>query len=285
MALLPVMIFPVAAANATFLLTTRYVAQGTFSQVSIDSPAGQDPFGPLIDSFESAGFEVTHIEAFKANASPLSSGTVRYYWSTSDDSPHYVAVPSYTATSTTNGNQTAIYQPDVSSAFVNNSLFSTSYVWRFSSTEFVITIDVFEVSLSKPVTAIETILGVTFQQDDFYDSYTIDYPIIAPRVISDEQEIAGVLDEIYNGLFGSVDDPELDALESQAEEDKYLTESVTDVLGGYDTEIVLPSLEVVEGNENMASVLAFIFSFPFVLTIFTLAISLWVIKVILYGVG
>ena len=279
------MIFPVSAANATFLLTTRYVAQGTFSQVSIDSPAGQDPFGPLIDSFESAGFEVTHIEAFKANASHFSSGTVKYYWSTSDGSPHYVAVPSYTATSTTYGNQTAIYEPNVSSAFATDSLFSTSYVWRSFSTEYVITIDVFEVSLSKPVTAIETTLGVTFQQDDFYDSYTIDYPIIAPRVISDEQEIAGVLDEIYNGLFGSFDDPELDSLESQAEEDKYLTESVTDVFGSADTEIVLPSVEVVEGNENMASVLSFIFSFPFVLTIFTLAISLWVIKVILYGVG
>ena len=80
----PVMILPLSAANASFLLTTRYVAQGTFSQVSIDSPVGQDPFGPLIDSFESAGFEVTHIEAFKADASPFSTGTVKYYWATSE---------------------------------------------------------------------------------------------------------------------------------------------------------------------------------------------------------
>lgn len=279
------MIFPVAAANATFLLTSRTVQQGSFTKVSVDSPVGHDPFGPVIDSFESAGFEVTHIEAFKANAVPLSSGTVKYVWSTSDDSPHYVAVPSYTATSTSNGNQTAIYQPSASSAFVNDSLFTTSYVWRSLSTEFVITIDVFEVSFSKPVTSIETTLGVTFQQDDFHDNYIIDYPVVAPRVISDSEEIAGVLDDIYNGLFGSVDDPELDSMQSQAEEDKYLTESVTEVFGSADTEIALPSVEVVEGNENMASVLDFIFSFPFVLTIFTLAISLWVAKVVLYGVG
>lgn len=279
------MILPVAAANATFLLTSRIVRQGSFTQVSVDSPVGQQPFGPLIDSFESAGFEVTHIEAFKADSAPFTSGSVDYQWSTSDDQVYYVAVPSYTATSTTYGNQTAIYQGNVNASGTSSSLFSQSYVWVSNGTQFDVTIDVFQVSYGERFNSVSTTLGVTFQQDDFYDSYTIDYPVIAPRVISDSEEIAGVLDDIYNGLFGSVDDPELDSMQSQAEEDKYLTESVTDVLGSADTDIVLPSVEVVEGNENMASVLAFVFSFPFVLTIFTLAISLWVVKVILYGVG
>lgn len=279
------MIFPVAAANATFLLTSRIVRQGSFTQVSVDSPVGQQPFGPLIDSFESAGFEVTHIESFKADAASFTSGSVDYQWSTSDDQVYYVAVPSYTATSITYGNQTAIYQGNVNAAGTSSSLFSQSYVWVSYGTQFDVTIDFFQVSYGERFNIVSTTLGVTFQQDDFHDNHIIDYPVIAPRVISDSEEIAGVLDDIYNGLFGSVDDPELDSMQSQAEEDKYLTESVTDVLGSADTEIVLPSVEVVEGNENMASVLDFIFSFPFVLTIFTIAISLWCVKVILYGVG
>lgn len=110
------------------------------------------------------------------------------------------------------------------------------------------------------------------------------FPLVAPRISSSFDESMQIMQDIYNGLFNPVDDPQQGAIagdvsNAQGETDEILNtfSLVPDIQIG---DVSFPS-----GNPGMSSVLSFLISLDFFVPILSFAISLWALKVILYGVG
>lgn len=110
------------------------------------------------------------------------------------------------------------------------------------------------------------------------------FPLVAPRVSSSFDESMQIMQDIYNGLFNPVDDPQQGAIAGDVSSAQGETDEILNTFS------LVPDIEIGDvsfpsGNPGMSSVLSFLISLDFFVPILSFAISLWALKVILYGVG
>lgn len=110
------------------------------------------------------------------------------------------------------------------------------------------------------------------------------FPLVAPRVSSSYDEATNIMNDIYNGLFNPVDDPQQGAIAGEVSSAQGQADEILNAFS------LAPDLNIGEvsfpdGNAGMSSVISFLISLDFFVPILSFAVSLWALKVILYGVG
>ncbi len=114
--------------------------------------------------------------------------------------------------------------------------------------------------------------------------FYFDFPLVAPRVSSSFDESMQIMQDIYNGLFNPVDDPQQGAIAGSVSSAQGQAD---DILNAFSLapDINIGEVSFPEGNAGMSSVISFLISLDFFVPILAFAVSLWALKVILYGVG
>ncbi len=110
------------------------------------------------------------------------------------------------------------------------------------------------------------------------------FPLVAPRVSSSFDESMQIMQDIYNGLFNSVDDPQQDVIAGNVSSAQGQADDIMDAFS-LAPDINIGDVSFPDGNAGMSSVISFLISLDFFIPILSFAVSLWALKVILYGVG
>lgn len=114
--------------------------------------------------------------------------------------------------------------------------------------------------------------------------FFFNFPLVAPRVSSSYDEATNIMNDIYNGLFNPVDDPQQGAIAGNVSSAQGQAD---DILNAFSLapDINIGEVSFPDGNAGMSSVISFLISLDFFVPILSFAVSLWALKVILYGVG
>lgn len=110
------------------------------------------------------------------------------------------------------------------------------------------------------------------------------FPLVAPRVTSSFDESMQIMQDVYNGLFNPVDDPQQGAIAGNVSSAQGQADDIMDAFS-LAPDINIGDVSFPDGNAGMSSVISFLISLDFFVPILSFAMSLWALKVILYGVG
>lgn len=244
-------------------------------------------------SIEMLGFNISHWEGLPGSTSGV-SGRMNYEWQSgvSSGKDTYWVLMSYTVLiSKDNG-------PYQSSVYIRDPEYQMEEVDSFTGTLAlgVATVNatgtVYRVT-NNPVTtggAFASSLQVNYKSGT-YMSDGMQFPIIVPKWYEEQTDAEKTLDDIKqgiedlnNGLFGDYSDSELDGITSAVGGLDDTAESLGGALDVSDFEVVNPDItDGTEGLPALFSIYNVLFENSWLVYIVSLALGMYVLKLILYG--
>lgn len=244
-------------------------------------------------SIEMLGFNISHWEGFIGSTAGV-SGRLNYEWQSgvSDGSDTYWVLMSYTVMISKDSG------PYQSSVYIRDPEYQMEEVDSFTGTLAlgVATVNatgtVYRVT-NNPVTtggAFASYLQVNYQSGT-YMSDGMQFPIIVPQWYEEQTDAEKTLDDIKQGiedlnegLFGDYSDSELDGITSAVGDLDDTAESIGGALDVSDFEVVNPDItDGTEGLPALFSIYNVLFENSWLVYIVSLALGMYVLKLILYG--
>lgn len=244
-------------------------------------------------SIEMLGFNISHWEAFVGSTAGV-SGRLNYEWQSGvpDGSDTYWVLMSYTVLIS---KDSAPYQ---SSVYIRDPEYQMEEVDSFTGTLAlgVATVNatgtVYRVT-NNPVTtgnAFSSYLQVNYQSGSC-QADCMQFPIIVPQWYEEQTDAEKALDDIKQGiedlnegLFGDYSDSELDGITSAVGDLDDTAESIGGALDVSDFEVVNPDItDGTEGLPALFSIYNVLFKNSWLVYIVSLALGMYVLKLILYG--
>lgn len=244
-------------------------------------------------SIEMLGFNISHWEGLPGSTSGV-SGRLNYEWQSgvSSGKDTYWVLMSYTILISKDSG------PYQASVYIRDPDYQLEEVDSFTGTLAlgVATVNatgtVYRVT-NNPVTtagAFVSYLQVNYQSGS-YMSDGMQFPIIVPQWYEEQTDAEQTLDDIKqgiddlnNGLFGDYSDSELDGITSAVGDLDDTAESIGGALDVSDFEVVNP--DIVDGTEGLPvlfSIYNVLFENSWLVYIVSLALGMYVLKLILYG--
>lgn len=244
-------------------------------------------------SIEMLGFNISHWEAFVGSPAGV-SGRLNYEWQSGvpDGSDTYWVLMSYTILISKDSG------PYQSSVYIRDPEYQMEEVDSFTGTLAlgVATVNatgtVYRVT-NNPVTtgnAFSSYLQVNYRSGDVRAN-AMQFPIIVPQWYEEQTDAEEALDDIKqgiddlnNGLFGDYSDSELDGIISAVGGLDDTAESIGGALDVSDFEVVNPDItDGTEGLPALFSIYNVLFQNSWLVYIVSLALGMYVLKLILYG--
>lgn len=300
------LIIVVAAVSATasalqyaWLLDRHVNAISSFAPTvysSLDDAPTTGASVPTMKKFEqiikSSGAEINHWEGTSGSTNGV-NGTVTYGWQSSggDSEDVYWILTTYTITLTKDSGaaQASTYY----TAIVDN-------VTEIDAVTGSFTLGVATMSMSATLyratspyvggNAMSTTLNVNYVSGT-YAGDGMFWPVIKPQYYTNSDQalvalygIQSTLDDIHNGLFGEYSDSEIDGITSAVGDMNDTAESIGAALDVSDFDVVNP--DITDGTEGIPALFGIynvLFKNSWLVYIVSLALGMYVLKLILYG--
>lgn len=244
-------------------------------------------------SIEMLGFNISHWEGLPGSTSGV-SGRMNYEWQSgvSSGKDTYWVLMSYTVMISMNSG------PYQASVYIRDPEYQMEEVDSFTGTLAlgVATVNatgtVYRVT-NNPVTtgnAFSSYLQVNYRSGS-YMSDGMQFPVIVPQWYEEQTDAEKTLDDIKQGiedlnegLFGDYSDSELDGITSAVGDLDDTAESIGGALDVSDFEVVNPDItDGTEGLPALFSIYNVLFENSWLVYIVSLALGMYVLKLILYG--
>lgn len=244
-------------------------------------------------SIEMLGFNISHWEGFIGSTAGV-SGRLNYEWQSgvSSGKDTYWVLMSYTIMISKDSGpyQASVYirDPDYQMEEVDN--FTGTLALGVATVQAIGT--VYRVT-NNPVTtggAFASYLQVNYQSGTFMAD-GMQFPVIVPQWYEEQTDAEQALDDIKQGiddlnegLFGDYSDSELDGITSAVGDLDDTAESIGVALDVSDFEVVNPDIaDGTEGLPVLFSIYNVLFENSWLVYIVSLALGMYVLKLILYG--
>ena len=244
-------------------------------------------------SITALGFNISHWEGLQGSSSGV-SGRMQYEWQSGVASGKntYWVLMSYTVMISNNSG------PYQSSVYIRDPEYEMDEIDSFTGTLDlgVATVNatgtVYRVT-NNPVTtggAFASYLQVNYQSGT-YMADGMQFPVIVPKWYEEQTDAEKALDDIKQGiddlnegLFGDYSDSELDGITSDVGNLDDTAESIGNAMDVSDFEVVNPDItDGTEGLPVLFSVYNVLFENSWLVYIVSLALGMYVLKLILYG--
>lgn len=244
-------------------------------------------------SIEMLGFNISHWEAFVGSPAGV-SGRLNYEWQSgvSDGSDTYWVLMSYTVLISKDSGpyQASVYMRDPEYQLEEVDSFTGTLALGVATVNATGT--VYRVT-NNPVStgnAFASYLQVNYRSGDVR-AYAMQFPVIVPKWYEEQTDAERALDDIKQGiedlnegLFGDYSDSELDGITSAVGDLDDTAESIGAALDVSDFEVVNPDIaDGTEGLPVLFSIYNILFENSWLVYIVSLALGMYVLKLILYG--
>lgn len=267
-----------------------------YNSIEANTDLGDDTvkfLSKLQASIEMLGFNISHWEGFVGSTAGV-SGRLNYEWQSgvSSGKDTYWVLMSYTVMISMNS------QPYQTSVYIRDPEYQMEEVDSFTGTLAlgVATVNatgtVYRVT-NNPVTtggAFSSYLQVNYRSGS-YASDGMQFPVIVPQWYEEQTDAEKALDDIKQGiddlnegLFGDYSDSELDGITSAVGDLDDTAESIGGALDVSDFDVVNPDIaDGTEGLPVLFSIYNILFENSWLVYIVSLALGMYVLKLILYG--
>lgn len=267
-----------------------------YESIESNTDLGTDTVSFLTDlqaSIKVLGFDINHWEAFPGSSYGV-NGRINYEWQSgvSSGKDTYWVLMSYTVMISKNSApyQTSVYIRDPEYEMEEVDSFTGSLALGVATVNATGT--VYRVT-NNPVTtggAFASYLQVNYQSGDCLAD-CMQFPVIIPKWYEEQTDAEKALDDIKQGiddlnegLFGDYSDSELDGITSAVGDLDDTAESIGGALDVSDFDVVNPDItDGTEGLPVLFSVYNILFENSWLVYIVSLALGMYVLKLILYG--
>lgn len=263
---------------------------------SLDDAPSTGASVPTMQKFEqiinSSGAEINHWEGTRGSTSGV-YGTVTYGWQSSggDNEDVYWILTTYTITLSKDSGaaQASTYYSAIVDGVTEIDAVTGSFNLGVATMSMTATL----YRATSPYVggnAMSTTLNVNYVSGTYVDDGMF-WPVIKPQYYTNNDQalvaldgIQATLDDIHDGLFGDYSDSELDGITSAVGDLDDTAESIGGALDVSDFEVVNPDItDGTEGLTALFSIYNVLFENSWLVYIVSLALGMYVLKLILYG--